>query len=75
MILAEVNTGRFQFVALGTTEEDAIEALRAGYARHADQSDGQADPALFAEMLEYGEVVCTPIEVGGCLRDGQPLTP
>ena len=70
MWVAELDTGKYSFQACGTTEEEAVEALRRGWARHRKQlvrSYGHNDFYRW-ENLEDG--VCTfLIKPGQCLRD------
>ena len=73
LVLATVNTGSFEFQALGTDEDDAYRALLQGWRRHCAQMRGSADFTLLRDLREDGEISFTPIVVGQVLRDGEPL--
>jgi len=72
MWLGWMETRNFDFNSLGETEQEAIDALRAGWDQHCRE---YRDATLtFDELLEGGSAVAVPIRVGGCLRDRDTLT-
>lgn len=72
MYLATFDAGRhFTFTALGHTEQEAREALAAGWAVHCRQYPG-ADPDYFDPDED---VNVTRMPVGVALRDGDPIQP
>jgi hypothetical protein len=72
MILATVNTGSMDWIALAHHGAAAQAALVAAYARHC-ATDTLADPALMAELVTGGDVNLYAIEPGMVLRDGSVI--
>lgn len=78
MYIAAMDTGKFEFTALGHTEEDARNAIREGWGAHVAQmcADGAADPegvTPASEIEDYYGVNVAKIRLGQCLRDREPL--
>lgn len=73
-ILATVDTGNFEWAALGRTEAECRVALVRAYDAHAED-DGLADPGYMLELVATGDVNYVEIEVGVALRDGSPVPP
>lgn len=72
MILAEVDTGHFQFQALAANEDDAYRMLLQAWRRHLkDYPD--AERTMMRDLLRDEEVNFTKIEVGTVLRDGETI--
>jgi len=72
MILATVNTGNFEFVAVAATEDDAIRFLLQGWRDHcADYYE--ADRNLMRDLIRGGEINIATVEHGTVLRDLQPI--
>lgn len=78
MWIARMETGRFEFVALGETEKQAMAALAKGWAQHKKQYETGTDPAVLSctgailswdQAKGYFGTVATEIENGGCIRD------
>jgi len=70
--VATVNTGRFDFVAVGATASDAKAALLAAWDRHRAVYAG-ADPGYMAEYILQGEVTFHFLPMGGATRDGEAI--
>lgn len=68
MILATIDTGSFQFTALGETEAAASSLLVLAWAKHR-QERPWAEPALMVEAISNGDVTFTEIQVGDVIRD------
>jgi hypothetical protein len=71
-IIATVDTGGFDWMALGTTRQEANVALHNAYADHARQTPG-AEPGLMLELINEGEVNYHECRLGQALRDGSPV--
>lgn len=74
LVLATVDTGSFQWVALGATREECEQALLTAYRRHVRRTPG-ADSRLMLELIAGGDVTFSPIAIGQALRDGSPVAP
>lgn len=70
MVLAQMETTKFDFVALGANREEARTALYRAWAEHCSNWPG-ADPSL--DLEEYWGVRYAEIEVGQALRDSERL--
>lgn len=70
MVLATVNTGHFQFTALGADKEECDVLLLAAWRKHCRQVP-HADALLMREIVADGEVNYSSIERGSVLRDGE----
>jgi hypothetical protein len=75
MIIAEVQTGNFQFIALAADEDDAWRMLLQAWRTHSRRDYPGAAPRMMRDMLHDGTVNFTPIEVGTVLRDGEVIHP
>lgn len=69
MILAEFQTANYNFVVLGKTKAECLQALRKGWKVHALNTG--ADPQYLDDALDG--VSYSSIKVGEVLRDGVPL--
>jgi hypothetical protein len=74
MIIGHVNTGTFDWIAIGETEEQVAQALADAYAAHVREYGDRVDFQLMRELLETGGVNFAPIEIGVALRDLAPVT-
>jgi hypothetical protein len=70
--LAEVNTGTFNFLTVGTSQGEVESALLRAWEAHADTTG--ADPEMMLDLLQGGEVNIYPTTFGRVLRDGDPIT-
>lgn len=73
-IIATVDTGRFEWTALGRTRQECNVALHNAYGDHARAVEG-ADPGLMLELINEGEVNYHEIYLGEALRDGSRVPP
>lgn len=73
MILVRVNTGRFEFEAVGNDYDHAADLLRLAYAKHYEQVRGNAEPDLMSEILSEGEAETIILTPGAVYRDGENL--
>lgn len=71
MVIATVNTGHFEFLAVGVDKGDAQRALLRAWKRHR-QDYTSADPGYMRECIMGGEVTWHEgVEIGGATRDGE----
>jgi hypothetical protein len=71
LYIATLDTRHWSFMSSGETEQEAREALEAGWAKHAKQ----CGPHLVDGFGEYADSVrVDQISAGQCLRDGIPIT-
>ena len=74
MIIAHMDTGHFEFVALGETEDGARKAILKGWRKHrkAYTRPGDRDCYLTptAEVEDYYGIGFTELKAGECARDG-----
>jgi hypothetical protein len=76
VVLAEARTSTFRFQGVGRTQEQALEALMAGWDVHVRQytcEDLGPDPDLMRAMVAQGEVELTTLRTGQAYRDGELL--
>jgi len=76
VVVAEVQTSVFRFQGVGRTQEEALEALRAGWDAHVRQQtvDGYGpDPDLMRTRIAQGDFVLTTLRTGQAYRDGELL--
>lgn len=71
MFIAELDTPHFNFRAAGTTDKEARDAMRRGWAKHKRQMGGRAS-WVWADLEDGVNVY--EISAGGSVRDGSPLT-
>ena len=68
-IIATVDTGSFEWTALGESEQECNVALHNAYAAH-HRANRASDPGLMLELINSGEINYAEIRVGEALRDG-----
>ena len=72
VVVATLHTSHFDFMAVGSTANEAKDALLAGWKRHRREYQG-ADPHFMTDALIDGDVRFTFLPMGGFARDGQVL--
>ena len=73
MVIARVDTGRFEFVALGEDEKHARLILRRAWRKHRSEYR-YAEARMMDTMLADGEVTFIPVPGPGvALRDSEIL--
>jgi hypothetical protein len=73
-VIATVDTGRFEWMALGESRQECNVALHNAYADHARQTP-DADAGLMLELINEGEINYHEIRLGEALRDGSRVPP
>lgn len=78
MFIATINTGTYDWVAVGQTEKQATEALLEAYRKHcAEYAQRPQEPqpvaALMFDLIHDGCVNVHNVVPGSVLRDGQPI--
>lgn len=72
-IIATVDTGSFEWMALGASPQECNVALTNAYAGHCAKMP-DADPDLMRELVMAHEINYAEIQMGQALRDGSPVS-
>ena len=78
MYVATMNTGKYEFTALGATAEEAQETLKRGWQNHVDGMCiySMCAPDDFPSASQIGDfygISVHKIALGECLRDGTAI--
>jgi hypothetical protein len=76
VVVAEVHTTAFRFQGVGRTQEQALDALLAGWDTHVRQHTSEGlgpDPDLMRDLIARGDVELTTLRTGQAYRDGELL--
>lgn len=73
MCIATINTGHFDFTAVGVNANDAKRVLLEGWMEHCNQYP-DAERGLMTNLIAGGDVQFTFIGLGQCARDYEVIS-
>lgn len=81
VFIATMCTEHFEFQAIGSTKEAAIDAIFRGWMKHRGQVidgsryvDDTRIPSTIPELEDHYDIVVNKMVMNDCTRDGVPLT-